>query len=120
MVSLTSSTTYDPMTIKRALLVGIDAYDNVSNLGGCVNDVAALLPLVSSNEDDSPNFHCQTRTSSSQRIERRTLLEAVDSLLAPGADVALFYFAGHGAGASNDVVLYTQEGKKGDQGLALS
>lgn len=85
-----------------------------------MNDVAALLPLVSRNEDDSPNFNCQIRTSDLQRVERRTLLEAVDALLAPGADVALFYFAGHGARADNDVVLYAQDGKKGDQGLALS
>jgi hypothetical protein len=48
------------------------------------------------------------------------LLDAIDALLYPGADVALFYFAGHGAATVNDVVLVTQDGINGDLGVALS
>ena len=95
--------------LKRALLVGIDSYDRVSGLSGCVNDVRALTPLLARNEDDSPNFACQAFTSASDRIDREALLEAVDALLAPGADVALFYFAGHGAETQGDVVLIAQD-----------
>src|SRR6266571_2619858 len=75
--------------MKRALLVGIDKYDSFQALGGCVNDVNALAPLLSRNEDGSPNFDCQTRTSTAGRIDRRALLSAVEGLLAPGADVGL-------------------------------
>jgi hypothetical protein len=106
--------------MKRALLVGIDDYDHMNGLDGCVNDVNALLPLLSRNEDDSPNFNCQTRTSAGQRVERRNLLAAIDTLLAPGADVALFYFAGHGAGVENDVILVSQDGDNHDLGVSLS
>jgi hypothetical protein len=106
--------------MKRALLVGLDSYDRFTRLGGCVNDVNALVPLLARNEDDSPNFNCQKRTSESDRVDRRELIEAVDAFLAPGADVALFYFAGHGAEENNDVVLVTQDGDAGDAGVPLS
>ncbi|MGH9967920.1 MAG: caspase family protein [Pyrinomonadaceae bacterium] len=106
--------------MKRALLVGIDDYDHIDGLDGCVNDVYALLPLLSRNEDDSPNFDCQIRASGTDRIDRRSLLEDVDALLAPGADVALLYFAGHGAQAKNDVVLMPQDADDGDSGVSLS
>lgn len=106
--------------MKRALLVGIDSYDHFGGLAGCVNDVNALTPLLTRNEDDSPNFDCHALTSDNARIDRRTLLESLDALLAPGADVALFYFAGHGDPAANDVVLVTQDGVNAEPGVALS
>jgi hypothetical protein len=106
--------------MKRALLVGIDEYDAMNGLNGCVNDVTTLVPLLSRNEDGSPNFNCQARTSAAERVDRRSLLEAIDALLAPGADVALLYFAGHGAGVENDVVLVTQDGGGSDLGVSLS
>lgn len=106
--------------MKRALLIGIDDYDHMDTLGGCVNDVDALLPLLSRNENDSPNFDCQTRTSAMVRVDRRGLIEAVDALLSPGADVSLFYFAGHGVAARNDVILVTQDGAGSDLGVPLS
>jgi hypothetical protein len=106
--------------MKRALLVGVDRYVNFTSLLGCVNDVKALVPLLARNEDDSPNFECQARTSDVDQIDRRHLIEGVDLLLAPGADVALFYFAGHGYAAQHDVMLATQDGDKREAGVALS
>ena len=38
--------------MKRAVLVGIDDYDQFSNLGGCVADVKALAPLLEENGDE--------------------------------------------------------------------
>ncbi len=106
--------------LKRALLVGLDGYDFSPPLGGCVNDVNALHPLLERNEDGSPNFACQSFTSVSHRMTRSGLLEALQALLASGADVALFYFAGHGAARRGDVVLVTQEGREPDPGVSLS
>jgi caspase domain-containing protein len=106
--------------MRRALLVGIDEYDNMSPLYGCVNDVNALHPLLARNEDDSPNFNCQVRASASDRIDRRGLLADIEALLAPGADVALFYFAGHGEKKENDVVIVTQDGEHRDGGISLA
>lgn len=108
------------MALKRAVLVGIDEYDQYPPLGGCVNDVKALAPLVQRHEDGAPNFKTQTFTSDGFRIDRRSLLGALDKLLEPGADVALFYFAGHGAQVDSDVVLVTPDGIGGDEGVPLA
>jgi hypothetical protein len=106
--------------MKRALLVGIDEYVSRPRLGGCVNDVNALLPLLARNEDDSPNFACVPLTSSAEKVTRERLLDAVDQLLAPGADLALFYFAGHGRGEQNDVALVSQDDDSRDAGVSVA
>lgn len=106
--------------MKRALLIGVDSYDHCDDLRGCVNDVNSLLPLLSRNQDDSPNFDCQLLHTGQRRADRRDMLDAIDRLLAPGADVALLYFAGHGARDSRDVVLVSQDGQVGDFGVSLT
>jgi hypothetical protein len=106
--------------MKRALLVGVDDYNNFSRLGGCVNDVKAIHPLLASNEDGSPNFACQTRTTVDDPVTRDGLLGNFDALLAGGADVALAYFAGHGYPRDSDVVLVTTDGTEATPGVALS
>jgi uncharacterized caspase-like protein len=107
--------------MKRALLVGIDKYEDAPPLNGCVNDVKALKPLLARNEDDSLNFECIIKTSeNAQPVSRRNLLDSIDALLKPGADIALFYFAGHGQQADNDVVLVSQDGRGSDLGVKMS
>jgi len=106
--------------MKRALLVGIDEYDNLNSLYGCVNDVTALHPLISRNEDVTPNFDCQIRTSAGGRVDRLSLLADIKALLAPGADVALFYFAGHGEWQESDVHIATQDGESPAVGISLA
>jgi hypothetical protein len=71
--------------MKRALLVGIDEYDRFAGLDGCVNDVDALEPLLRRNDDDSPNFDCQKRTSVTGGVTRDSLLDDLDALLGGGA-----------------------------------
>lgn len=106
--------------MKRALLVGVDRYDGFSDLRGCVNDVDALEPLLRRNQDGTPNFDCQKRTSLTGGVTRDALLKGMDALLAGGADVALLYFAGHGAGTGTDVALATEDGTTGTPGVAFS
>lgn len=107
--------------MKRALLVGIDKYASAPPLNGCVNDVNALMPLLARNEDGSLNFECKTKTSGSEEpVSRNNLLGAIEALLRPGADIALFYFAGHGQQVDNDVVLLTEDGRGADIGVSMS
>src|SRR4051794_7364184 len=106
--------------MKRALLVGVDRYDEFNDLAGCVNDVIALTPVLSRNEDDSPNFDCQLRTTATGGVRRDELLQSLDALLAGGADVALLYYAGHGAGSGVDVALVTEDGTRATPGIAFS
>lgn len=98
---------------RRALVVGIDNYISFENLGGCVNDAQALAPLLARNEDDSPNFEVRTLTAPAEAgcVTRDDLLEALDQLFAPGADMSLLYIASHGAqaGGGDDVTLLTTD-----------
>jgi Caspase domain. len=105
---------------KRALLVGIDDYGPGRSLNGCVNDVTALEPLLAVHDDGSTNFQCRRLVSTEDKVQRARLRLEVDRLLAPAADVALFYFAGHGASGKNDVTLVTQESDPYDPGVAVS
>ncbi len=106
--------------MKRALLVGVDRYDEFNNLGGCVNDVHALAPLLSRNEDDTPNFQCQSLVSGGSEPTTDALREGLSSLLAAGADVALLYFAGHGSQDVNDVTLVTTNGTRTSPGVSFA
>ncbi|WP_326653474.1 MULTISPECIES: caspase family protein [unclassified Streptomyces] len=106
--------------VKRALLVGIDRYENFGNLSGCVNDVTALTPLLKRNEDDSPNFSVQSLRTDEGEITRGSLLSALRLLLSPGADIALFYFAGHGTPAEGDVALTVSDGTSFTPGVRMT
>jgi hypothetical protein len=106
--------------MKRALLVGIDRYDTLRKLGGCVNDVRALEPLISRHDDDELNYECVMRVSDEERVDRKVLLDSVDALLSPGADAALLYFAGHGVGVDDDLVLATAETKDENDGVSFA
>lgn len=105
--------------MKRALLIGIDHYDNFGDLAGCVNDVEAVVPLLGRNEDGCVNFQCETRTSDNERVTRDGLLADLDSLLGSPADLAVLYFAGHGAELPGDVALVTQDGTPATPGVAM-
>lgn len=102
--------------MKRALLVGNDAYDNFNNLTGCGNDVRALLPLLARHADDSPNFECRPAFD----LTRDELTAEVERLMAPGADAALLFFAGHGGQTPDDVVLCCKDGTSRTPGLQFS
>lgn len=106
--------------MKRALLIGINGYQGFDKLGGCVNDVDAIDPLLARNHDDSPNFNCQKRTTDTGGVTRDELVADLDSLLAAGAEVAVLYFAGHGYQRANDVVLVTQDGTGNTPGIPFS
>lgn len=105
--------------MKRALVVGIDYYDNYNALAGCANDANALHPLLARNEDVSINLECKivTAKDASTRVTRDELLPMIDATLAPGAEFALFYFAGHGAPVRGDVALVTSDGTEHTPGV---
>jgi hypothetical protein len=109
---------------RRALVVGIDHYLSFSDLGGCVNDAAALGPLLARNEDNSPNFEVRTLTApaGSGHVSRDDLLGALDRLFAPGVDMSLLYFAGHGAQVAGgaDVTLATSDGTDQTPGIRFA
>src|SRR5262249_14215546 len=82
--------------VRRALLVGIDAYPTAP-LEGCVKDAKRMAELLAWHEDATPNFDCRTLVAPSDNIRRKVLWSQIEKLFAQPADAALLYFAGHGA-----------------------
>lgn len=104
--------------MRRALLIGIDNYRK-SPLKGCVNDATAMQKVLSRNDDDSPNFDCKLLTAPKENITRSYLREQIEVLFVNEADVALFYFAGHGTVNNLGGYLVTRDVKQYDEGVAM-
>jgi len=108
--------------MKRALLVGIDYYENFQQLYGCANDAAAIHPLLQRNEDGGPNLDCRLASAkdAATQVSRDRLKEMIRELLSGGAEFALLYFAGHGAPTDGGVALVTSDGTDGTPGVTFS
>lgn len=109
--------------MRKALVVGIDYYEHLENLSGCVNDASAVMQRLERNSDGSVNF-AQPRlllaSGKRESIDRRRLREATHELFEDNNDVALFYFAGHGHIESAGGYLCASDSQTGDDGLSLS
>ncbi len=106
---------------KRALVVGIDQYDRVGPLNGCVADATSMAALLDRNDDGSLNFDCRVLTSPGPvPITRAVLREQWDDLFRHFDGDVLFYFSGHGTPTSLGGYLVTQDGTPGDPGLAMN
>lgn len=81
--------------MKRALIVGIDAY-RFKPLTGCVNDAERMFNVLSRNQDGSPNFQCRKLVAPNATINRQILYGQIEELFSNEVDVALLYFSGHG------------------------
>lgn len=108
--------------MRRALVVGIDHYEAISPLSGCVNDAYAVKAMLDRNSDGSVNFGCRlmSGTGPGDLIRRTALKEAVRELFAGDGEVALFYFAGHGFIESTGGYLCAGDCRSGDDGLSLA
>lgn len=108
--------------MRRALVVGVDYYDHISPLFGCVNDAHAVKAMLDRHADGSVNFGVRliVGTGSHAVVERTELKEAVRELFADDADVALLYFAGHGYVEATGGYLCAGDCRTGDDGLPLA
>jgi uncharacterized caspase-like protein len=105
---------------RAALLIGIDDYRE-RPLTGCVADAEALSGLLSRNADASLNFQSNVLVSSEQRILKATVVEAINKVFSNrDAEVALFYFAGHGALTNSGGFLVTQDTTRHDEGVPMT
>lgn len=109
--------------MRKALIVGIDHYDHISGLSGCVNDAYAVKGILERHADNTVNFttpRLMISSSSDHPISRRALKDAVKDLFSDDSDIALFYFAGHGYIEDTGGYLCATDTRDGDDGLALS
>ena len=107
--------------MKKALIIGIDDYENAA-LNGCVNDAVAIANTLEKNGDGSPNFSVRQLVSNETKITTEVLNQAVEELFTGDADTVLLYFAGHGIinPVTNTGYIVSQNGFKGAWGMALS
>lgn len=82
--------------MRKALFIGINQYDNISNLNGCANDAQQMYSVLSRHADGRPNFNSQVFVSPDNNLSRSFIMEKVQELFQGDLDIALFYFAGHG------------------------
>ncbi len=108
--------------MKKALIVGVNYYSKGHQLFGCVNDAYSVKSILERNYDGSINFDCKliTASSDSDAIERGKLKDAIEMLFATKAEIALFYFAGHGHIEVTGGYLLASDAKRGDDGVALN
>ena len=107
--------------MRRALAVGINYYQHINPLFGCVNDAERISGPLSRHSDGSVNFGVRTITAAGPEtaIDRAELKDAVRSLFADDGEVALFYFAGHGYVEATGGYLCASDCRSGDDGLSL-
>jgi hypothetical protein len=108
--------------MRKALVIGVDFYDGIACLHGCVGDAYNVKSVLDRHGDGSVNFGVKllTATGSSDRVTRGQIKEAVRELFKDDSEIALFYFAGHGHIESTGGYLCGSDCVTGDDGLSLA
>ena len=108
--------------MRKALVVGINYYQHISPLCGCVNDAYSVKGMLERHADGSVNFDVKLLTASaaSQAITRSELKEAIRDLFSGDEDVCLLYFAGHGYIEATGGYVCASDCSTGDDGVPLA
>ena len=108
--------------MRKALCVGIDSYEHVNDLHGCVNDANSVKSALERNGDGTLNFDVKIMCATSEKsyITRNNLRDAVEKLFENESEIAVFYYSGHGAIDSLGGYLCTSEITRPDEGLSLN
>lgn len=110
------------LIMRIALIVGINHYENGSHLHGCVNDAYSVKSVLERHDGGSINFDCQilTGTGPNEEVRRHQLKDKLSLLFSTDAEIALFYFAGHGHIESTGGYLLASDATRGDDGVSLA
>lgn len=108
--------------MRKGLVIGIDYYEHMSQLFGCVNDAHTVKTVLDRNSDGTVNFGVKllTGTGPSDPVTRSQLRESIKELFRGESETALFFFAGHGHIESTGGYLMASDVRSGDEGLPLS
>ncbi|MEM7373880.1 MAG: caspase family protein [Bacteroidota bacterium] len=101
-----------------ALLIGIDKYKHVGNLGGCKADISKVKEFFGTLASGEFGFHA--RTLFDEDATKKGIISAFYEHLVEQAkegDVALLYYSGHGAQEDAAEVFWKSEPDKKLEGL---
>ena len=101
--------------MRKALVGGIDNYSQCP-LRGCCNDADEVAKLLSCNDDGSPNFAVKLQKNISTKA---ILRKHIEECFSGDADVALFYYSGHGHIDNVGGYLVTPDFTNYDYGVSL-
>lgn len=106
--------------MKRALVVGINDYKNpADNLRGCISDAKKIFNLISKNEDGSRNFDGRLITSDKDDVSHDALRQNIEELFSSKADMAFFYFSGHGDMTSTGGAICPSDSTRYNSGISM-
>lgn len=108
--------------MRKALVVGIDHYEHLSALHGCVTDAYNVRSVLERHFDGSINFQVRmlVGTGPADIAERDELRDAVQELFSADEEIALLYFAGHGHLDATGGFLCAGDTRRGDDGVSLA
>jgi hypothetical protein len=108
--------------MRIALIVGINYYQHVSPLFGCVDDAHAVNAVLARHDGGGVNFDCKllTGTGVDDRVDRSELKDQIEILFKSEAEIALFYFSGHGHIEATGGYLLATNSSRGDEGVSLA
>ncbi|AGB26720.1 hypothetical protein Mycsm_06584 (plasmid) [Mycobacterium sp. JS623] len=108
--------------MRKALIVGIDYYEDIGPLSGCVHDANAVRSVLARHADGTTNFttpEVLLAADADSAVTKQQLKESVRELFSDDADIALLYFAGHGYLEDTGGFLCASNCATGDDGLSL-
>jgi hypothetical protein len=112
-----------PRDTRKALIVGIDHYDQIPPLSGAVNDAYSVKAALERHADGTLNFaqpKLLAATGPGSAVSRTELREAVEELFQDDAEVSLLYFSGHGYIDGAGGYLCASDCASGHDGLSLN
>jgi hypothetical protein len=107
---------------RRALIIGINTYQNGNNLSSCVADAEAMGQLLEEHADGRPNYDCRVLLDQTERgtpITMAVLREACSQLFTDTKDDVLLYFSGHGALTSFGGYLCANDSVRNNLGVPM-
>ena len=107
---------------RKALIVGVDHYDHLPRLTGCVRDARSTAAVLERHADGSLNFprpRVMLGTGEGGPVTRHYLKDAIRQLFDDTAEIALLYFAGHGGSDATGGRLIPSDAATIDDGVSL-
>lgn len=107
--------------MRAALVVGIDHYEHMGQLFGCVRDAQSVADVLERDGNGDRKFDCKVMLGAglNDPVQRRELRDGIEALFALDADIALFYFAGHGHLEASGGYILASDAERGYEGVAL-